>query len=176
MAESYYEGKTPPTSCDTSDLRDAAEQIIPEYLRAMDELAFHRALEAAWRLVSAVDRYIVAREPWKHFKEHGADSALARVIWNCLEALRIAFVMVAPVMPKIASEGLSRIGGNESDIGAEALSWGRLENGVPLRSGDALFPVIDAAAFLETKKMEETKPPVEATEAAPPDLAKISID
>jgi len=182
MAESYFEGKTPPTSCDTSDLRDAAEQIIPEYLRAMDELAFHRALEAAWRLVSAIDRYIVAREPWKHFKEHGADDALSRVIWNCLEALRVAFVMVAPVMPKIASEGLTRIGANESDIGAEALSWGRLETGVPLRGGDALFPVIDAAVYLE-KKMEEKSvgqapPPVavEATEAAPPDLAKISID
>jgi len=182
MAESYFEGKTPPTSCDTSDLRDAAEQIIPEYLRAMDELAFHRALEAAWRLVSAIDRYIVAREPWKHFKEHGADDALSRVIWNCLEALRVAFVMVAPVMPKIASEGLTRIGANESDIGAEALSWGRLETGAPLRGGDALFPVIDAAVYLE-KKMEEKSvgqapPPVavEATEAAPPDLAKISID
>jgi len=92
--------------------------------------------------------------------------------------------MVAPVMPKIASEGLLRIGGNDSDIGAEALSWGRLATGAPLRTGDALFPVIDAAVFLE-KKMEETKsggqtpPPVAvepATEAAPPDAAKISID
>jgi methionyl-tRNA synthetase len=184
MADTYFEGKTPPTPCATNDLRDAADQIIPEYLKAMDELAFHRALEAAWRLVSAIDRYIVAREPWKHFKEHGADSSLARIIWNCLEALRIAFVMVAPVMPKIASEGLTRIGGNDSDIGAEALSWGRLETGVPLRSGDALFPVIDSAAYLE-KKMEETKsvgqapPPVAVeptTEATPPDLAKISID
>jgi len=176
MADSYFAGKTPPTSCDSSELREAAEQIIPEYLKAMDELAFHRALEAAWRLVSAIDRYIVAREPWKHFKERGADESLSRVIWNCLEALRIAFVMVAPVMPKIASEGLLRIGGNDSDIGAEALSWGRLETGAPLRSGDALFPVIDSAAYLE-KKMEETKPPVEpTTEATPPDVAKISID
>jgi methionyl-tRNA synthetase len=175
MADSYFEGKTPRIPCPTNDLRDAADQIIPEYLKAMDELAFHRALEAAWRLVSAIDRYIVAREPWKHFKEQGADAALSRIIWNCLEALRIAFVMVAPVMPTIASEGLTRIGGNASDIGAEALSWGRLENGVPLRSGDALFPVIDSAVFLE-KKMEETKPPVETTEAAPPDLAKITID
>ncbi|HJW93297.1 MAG TPA: methionine--tRNA ligase subunit beta, partial [Thermoanaerobaculia bacterium] len=167
------EGKTPPLPCDDNELKTAAEQIVPEYLKAMDELAFHRALEAAWRLVSAIDRYIVAREPWKHFKENGADNALARIIWNCLEALRIAFVMVAPVMPQIAAEGLSRIG-SDGDFTSSALAWGCLPNGVPLRSGDALFPVIDAAAFLE-KKMEPT-PPVETTEAAPPDLAKISID
>ena len=63
MAESYFGGKTPPIPCDDSELKTAAEQIVPEYLKAMDELAFHRALEAAWRLVSAVDRYIVAHEP-----------------------------------------------------------------------------------------------------------------
>jgi methionyl-tRNA synthetase len=177
MAESYFDGKTPPVPCDDNDLRTAALQIIPEYLKAMDELAFHRALEAAWRLVSAIDRYIVAREPWKHFKERGADEALSRVIWNCLESLRVAFVMVAPVMPSIAAEGLARIGA-DVDITSGALTWGRLPNDAPLRVGEALFPVIDAAAFLE-KKMEPTTPvetPVETTEAAPPNLAKISID
>jgi len=172
MAESYFEAKTPPVPCDGNELKTAAEQIVPEYLRAMDELSFHRALEAAWRLVSAIDRYIVARETWKHFKEHGADSALARTIWNCLESLRIAFVMVAPVMPSIAAEGLSRIGA-DVDISADALSWGRLPNDVALRPGDALFPVIDADKFLE-KKMDT--PPIQTTEAAPPDLEKISID
>jgi len=176
MAESYFGAKTPPIPCDDSELKTAAEQIVPEYLKAMDELAFHRALEAAWRLVSAVDRYIVAHEPWKHFKEKGADDALARIIWNCLEALRLAFVMAAPVMPKIASEGLSRIGGDPSDIGAAALSWGRLSNDAPLRGGEALFPVIDSAAYLEKKMDTPVTPPIQTTEAAPPDLEKITID
>ena len=190
MSESYFDGKTPPARCETSELRDAADQIIPEYLKAMDDLSFARALEATWRLVSAIDRYIVAREPWKHFKESGADQALSRILWNCLEALRIAFVMVAPVMPKIAAEGLSRIGANPNDIGTDALAWGRLETGVALRAGESLFPVIDAAKYLETKMEEKnagqapspgvgqapSPVPVETTEAAPPDLAKITID
>jgi len=186
MAETYFEGKTPPVSCDDNDLKAAAEKTIPEYLRAMDEWAFQRALESAWRLVSAVDRYIVAREPWKHFKEKGADETLSRVLWNCLEALRIAFVMAAPFMPTTSREGLSRLGGDPSAIGGDTLRWGLLPNGAPLRGGDGLFPVIDAANYIGgTKKVEEKKdeaaaaaapPPIETTQAAPPDLAKISID
>jgi methionyl-tRNA synthetase len=80
------------------------------------------------------------------------------------------------VMPKIASEGLSRIGGDPSDIGAAALSWGRLPNDAPLRAGEALFPVIDSAAYLEKKMDTPVTPPIQTTEAAPPDLEKITID
>jgi methionyl-tRNA synthetase len=185
MAETYFGGRTPPTPCDDNELKVAAEALIPDYLRAMEELAFQRALEIAWRLVSAVDRYIVAREPWKHFKEKGADEGLSRVLWNCLEALRIVFVMVAPIMPSTSRKGLSRLGGDAEAIGAAELAWGRLPNGAPLPSGDSLFPTIDAAAYIgEKKPVEETKPApppaaqpnIETTQAAPPDAAKIGID
>jgi methionyl-tRNA synthetase len=192
MASTYFDGKTPPVPCDDNDLLRASREIVPEYLRSMDEMAFQRALEAAWRLVSAVDRYIVAREPWKHFKERGADEALSRVLWNCLEALRIVFVMVAPFMPATAAEGLVRIGSDADAIGADDLAWGGLPNNTLLSGGDALFPTIDSAAYVgaereaavaqkagEPKTMEEPKPtppPVETTQAAPPDIAKITID
>jgi methionyl-tRNA synthetase len=183
MAETYFGGKTPPTPCDDNELKVAAETLVPEYLRAMDELAFQRALETAWRLVSAVDRYIVAREPWKHFKEKGADEGLSRVIWNCLEALRIVFVMVAPIMPSTAREGLSRIGSSPDAIGVDDLAWGRLPNEAPLKGGDSLFPTIDANAYIgKSKPVEETKPapppPPAAAETAapPPDVPKIGID
>jgi methionyl-tRNA synthetase len=191
MAATYFDGKTPPVACDDNDLRNAAKELVPEYLRAMDELSFHRALDIAWRLVSAVDRYIVTREPWKMFKQTGGDDALSRVLWNCLEALRVVFVMAAPMMPATAAEGLRRIGADPNAIGGDELTWGRLPNGAPLVVGDGLFPTIDAAAYVgaktgETKTMEETKtkeeaaapagPPVETTQAAPPDLARITIE
>src|SRR5205807_8007263 len=129
----------------------------------------------------------------KHFKERGADETLSRVIWNCLEALRIVFVMVAPFMPATAAEGLVRIGSDADAIGADDLAWGGLPNNTLLSGGDSLFPTIDSAAYVgaereaavaqqagdSKKKMEETKPtppPVETTQAAPPDLAKITID
>lgn len=215
MSDTYFGGQTPPTPCDDNDLQKLAKDIVPEYLRAMDELSFHRALEAVWRLVAAIDAYIVSREPWTRFKKNGPDDDLSRILWNCLETLRIAWVMVAPFMPASAREALSRLGADPDAIGHTELTWGRLPNDAPLRAADPIFPRIDATAYIgeraaggdkrpgEPKRVtEETKPtqplsaaspaiaaataaaapaapaaaPIETTQAAPPDLAKITID
>src|SRR6185503_19038505 len=61
MSDSYFNGKTPPVSCDDNDLRRTAEAVVPEYLREMDDLAFQRALDAVWKLVTATNGYIVAK-------------------------------------------------------------------------------------------------------------------
>src|SRR5712691_11722758 len=100
MSDSYFGGKTPPVACEDNELLRAAQMLVPEYLTEMDDLAFHRALDVAWKLLVAINGYIVGSEPWKHFKEHGADESLSRVIWNTLEALRIVCVRSRPSCPQ----------------------------------------------------------------------------
>ena len=173
MSDSYFGGKTPPVPCDDSELLRAAQILVPEYLTEMDDLAFHRALEVAWKLLVAINGYIVGREPWKHFKEHGADESLSRVIWNTLEALRIVCVMVAPFMPTAMREALGRIGADPDDIDRQAFEWGGLPKGAPVRVTEPLFPRVDAAAYIGGTM---SNPPIETTQAVPPDLTKISID
>jgi methionyl-tRNA synthetase len=175
MTETYFGGKTPPTPCNDNDLLRAAQALIPDYLRSMDDLAFHRALDSAWKLLVAINAYIVAKEPWKKFKETGADEGLSRVLWNVLEALRIVLVMIAPVMPKTVADALARIGADANAIGAAELAWGRLPNGAPIRAGESLFPRIDIPAYMGGNTVSEG-PPIETTQAVPPDRAKISID
>jgi methionyl-tRNA synthetase len=173
MSESYFGGKTPPTSSDDNDLIRAARELAPEFLRAMDEYAFQRALDNVWRLLVAVNGYIVANEPWKKFKESGSDATLSRVIWNALESLRISWVMLAPFMPTLTRDALARLGGDPDQIGVDALQWGGLPNNAPIRVGESIFPRIDTAAYIGGTM---SNPPIETTQAAPPDLAKISID
>jgi methionyl-tRNA synthetase len=175
MSDTYFGGKTPPTPCDDNDLLRASKLAVPDYLAAMDEYAFGRALDAAWRLLVAINGYIVAREPWKMFKESGADESLSRVIWNSLEALRIVWVMVAPFMPATTSEALARLGANRDGINASDLEWGGLANSVPVRVTDPIFPRADATQYIGGEKVEQV-PPQEATQAAAPDMEKISID
>jgi methionyl-tRNA synthetase len=174
MSDTYFGGKTPPTPCDDNDLLRTSRTVVPEYLRAMDDFAFQRALEAAWRLLVAVNGYIVSKEPWKMYKESGADEALSRVIWNTLEAQRIVWVMAAPFMPASAREAFARLGADPDKISQDALVWGGLPNGVPVRAADPIFPRIDSAAYIGGSGM--SNPPIETTQAAPPDLAKISIE
>src|SRR5688572_8046843 len=59
MSDSYFDGRTPPQTCGVNELRDKVEQVVPQYLKYMDDLAFSRALESAWELVTAIDGYIV---------------------------------------------------------------------------------------------------------------------
>ena len=184
MSDSYFTGKTPPIPCENNDLLRASQALVPQYLRQMDELAFNRALETAWELVVAINSYIVTREPWKHHKEKGADETLSRIIWNCLEALRIVWVMVAPFMPGSTREALARLGADPDRIGVADLAWGGLPNNVPVTVADPIFPRADVAQYIGgDKNVEENKPaepqappPIETTQAAPPGLAKISID
>jgi methionyl-tRNA synthetase len=194
MSDSYFGGKTPPVPCPDNDLIRAAKQAVPEYTAAMDEYAFGRALDAAWRLLVAINGYIVAREPWKMFKESGADETLSRVIWNSLEALRIVWVMMAPFMPATTQEALSRLGSDPDAIAAGDLEWGGLPNGTPVRVTDPIFPRADTSLYIGGAKVEEKSsdgmsaesaqtdspspaaPAQETTQAAAPDMAKISID
>jgi methionyl-tRNA synthetase len=198
MSDSYFGGRTPPTPCADNELRTVALRVVPAYLKHMDELAFQRALDDAWELLVSINSYIVSHEPWKRFKDNGADPALARILWNTLEALRIVWTMVAPVMPKSSREALTRLGADPDRIGGDALEWGLLPNDAPVRVADPIFPRADAAAYIgEPKKMDETPkpetntapaaevaatqppqsgPPIETTQAMPPGVAKISID
>ncbi|HEX6179483.1 MAG TPA: methionine--tRNA ligase, partial [Thermoanaerobaculia bacterium] len=176
MSSDYFGGKTPHTTCDDNELLRTAKAVVPRYLQHMDDLAFQRAIESAWELVVAINSYIVAREPWKHFKEKGADESLSRVIWNSLESLRIVWVMMAPFMPATTREALVRLGADPDRIDGAALEWGGLPANVPVRVTDPIFPRVDVAQYIGEKKMEQTPPPIETTQAAPPGLAKVTID
>ncbi|HYI08055.1 MAG TPA: methionine--tRNA ligase [Thermoanaerobaculia bacterium] len=199
MSAAYFDGKTPPERCMVNDLRDAAERVVPQYLRHMDELSFQRALDSVWELLNEINSYIVTREPWKRFKDSGANGALSRILWDTLEALRIVWVMMAPFMPASTAVALQRLGADPGRIGKRDMSWGGLDAGVAVQVADPIFPRIDAAQYIGEPKMEETRPetaaqaapaatpaaaetpaqagpPIETTQAMPPDVAKISID
>jgi methionyl-tRNA synthetase len=198
MSDTYFGGKTPPEKCFANDLRDKAEEVVPQYLKHMDDLAFQRALEAVWELLNEINSYIVTREPWKRFKQNGADGALARILWDTLEALRIVWVMMAPFMPGSTREALARLGAKPDAIGRDALKWGRLDTDAPVCVADPIFPRADLAHYIGGVKVEENKneaaapaaetvpapaqeqapagPPLETTQAVPPDVARIAID
>jgi len=192
MADTYFGGKTPPQRCFTNELMNKANAVVPAYLKHMDDLAFQRAIETAWELLTEINSYIVTREPWKHFKENGADEALARILWNTLEALRIVWVMLAPFLPGSTPEALARLGADPKRTGAADLAWGGLAANAPLRVADPIFPRADLTQYIGGNKVAEEQkpaapaaeattpeavtPPMETTQAAPPGLAKISIN
>ncbi len=111
----------------------------------MHNLDYAGALDATWDLVKAANRYIEDSAPWNLAKAEDTRPRLAAVIYNALEAVRIAALFTAPVMPTTSAEVWRRLGladiGAITDLAAEA-AWGRLPVGSPVEKGEPLFPRI----------------------------------
>jgi methionyl-tRNA synthetase len=159
MARRYFDGKTPPEACEDSTLRDAAETAVRRYLEAMDGYEFQRALDAVWELLTAVDGYVNETAPWAIAKAEGVGSTrLRHVLYNCLEALRLAAVMVGPVMPATAARLLSQLGAPAEGVSDDALRWGGLGVNRTLGEEGVLFPRADVEAFFAEVKVGNEKP------------------
>ncbi|HEY9420941.1 MAG TPA: methionine--tRNA ligase, partial [Thermoanaerobaculia bacterium] len=72
LSRNAFNGMTPPEICSDNPLAPVAMQAVREYRKAMEDLAFSRALESLWRVLDETSQYIVSREPWKLIKTEGA--------------------------------------------------------------------------------------------------------
>ncbi len=124
-------------------LRDHAVEALPRRLHeAMDQFAFHRALEAIWGLVAALNGYIDARKPWELLRRPAARAELERVLYVLAESLRVLGIVLAPFLPDAAAK-IRRALGQEGEPSLADLAWGRLPAGVPVGKLSGLFPRVE---------------------------------
>jgi len=146
-------GSSPPEPCEDNEILAAAGRARRDWRAAMDDSAFHRALEAVWALLSAINGYIVSREPWKVRKEDGASARLSRILYAAAEGVRLAAALLSPFMPATSRKIFGTLGAPARDPVLSDLEWGRLPVGAPLPGGEALFPRADAAAYLQKEEV-----------------------
>src|SRR5262249_15511984 len=99
MAHRYRQGRLSPTGAGTDQFPRLAEQIAADYRRAMDNFALHEAAAAAYRLIDAANEYIAATAPWALAKDAAAADRLTQVLFDAAEAIRLAAVLLTPIMP-----------------------------------------------------------------------------
>jgi methionyl-tRNA synthetase len=87
-----------------------AEGCVREYRAAMDRFSLDAACRQAFRLVDATNEYIAASEPWSLAKRPDGQPAVDEVLWTANEALRVAAILLSPVMPGSSDEILRRVG------------------------------------------------------------------
>jgi len=151
MTEKYLDGESPAanTSDDGSEecvkLKDFAGDLPGAYETAMRRLDYVAALEATWDLVKQTNKYIELSMPWNLAKAQETRERLEAVMYNALEAVRIAALFTASVMPETSAEVWRRLGLGDihavTDLATEA-QWGRLPMGSRVTKGDPLFPRI----------------------------------
>jgi methionyl-tRNA synthetase len=164
MITRYFRGEVPYPSAgvarQASDgaITEAAGRVIAECNALFDQYQFSRALEVAWGLVAAVDKYIVENEPWVLGEKQDEDSRarLATVLYTSAEALRIVTALVHPVIPEATAKIWAQLGlGDIRTFPLADLKWGQLELGTKLGTVAAVFPRADKSAIERMQKMEE---------------------
>ncbi len=116
--------------------------------RAVDNIAPHEALKAAWRFVRKANAYVEEVTPWTLAKDDQQSRRLEVVLYNLAESLRLISLMVSAATPRAAQELWGRLGleGPLEDTRLTADgAWGGLSGGLRVRTGDPLWPRLDAA-------------------------------
>jgi methionyl-tRNA synthetase len=176
MINRYFKGEVPYPSPGASKtaadgaIAETARKTIREFGVLFDQFQFSRALELAWALVAAVDKYIVENEPWAlgEKQDEESRSRLATVLYTAAEALRIATALAYPVMPDATAKIWTQMGlGDIKKLDLNELTWGQLPLGTKLGDVQPVFPRADKSAIERMQKMEEDQRIPGASEPAP---------
>ena len=119
-----------------------APVVTAAYERADEawrRIAPSEALDATWQVIRETNAALEAAEPWR--AEPGP--AVDAVLGDALEALRVVAVLAQPAVPGACAEVWRRIGlpGSPADQRLpEAAAWGGYPGGLPVLTGEPLFP------------------------------------
>jgi len=145
MAEKYRGGRLVPAGS-PGRLADVARQSVDDYRREMDAFALEGGAAAAFRIVDAANEYIAETEPWALAREAANADRLSQVLFDVAEAVRIAAILLTPIMPHSSAEILRRVGAGYRAVHLDDAVW-RNEGERLVVKGEALWPRSDKAGL-----------------------------
>src|SRR5579884_4231644 len=141
-------------------IKEHALNAIQEFSQHFDEFQFSRALEAAWTLVGAVNKYLVDEEPWIVAEKEGEENKarLATILYTAAEALRIVTALAHPVLPESTAKIWAQLGlGEISKFNLAELKWAQLPLGGKLGKVEPVFPRADKTFIERMHQMEQER-------------------
>ena len=159
MDHKYFDGKImAPTAAEPVDeeLKAVALAMPAKVEKKMDGLHVADAIDEIFVLLRRANKYIDETTPWVLAKDPAKADRLGTVLYNLLEAIRFAAIMLEAYLPQTAEKILKQL--NVENAGVESLSeFGGMPVGGTVGTAEILFNRIDAK-----KKLEE----IEAAKAA----------
>ena len=132
-----------PTALNEDDraLLAAADGLLERVRTHFDAQAMHLALEAIWRVLGAANKYFSDQQPWvlRKSDDAGDQERFGTVLYTTVEVVRIAALLVQPVMPDSAATLLDLIGQPADARSFDAIAT-RLRPGTALPAPTGVFP------------------------------------
>ena len=152
MVGRYFDGTLPgcAAAAEGADaLREAAAHAVSRAAAGYESLDLEAAGGAGIDLVRAIDGFIESTQPFKLAKQEGKLGEVGTILHTAGEALRIASVLLWPIIPGKIETLWSRIGCSRysNEIASrsagwfeKSTAWGGLADGTVVVKGEALFP------------------------------------
>jgi len=184
-----YRGGVIPTGASPDGMPSAAQQTIDGVRAAFEAFQFSLGITLVWASLTVLDKLIVEAGPWMLAKtevsQPRAKDLLDGILYTTAESLRIAAVLLYPVLPESTQKIWRQLGMTEplESVRLDTLAWGQLPPGQKIGEIAPVFPRIDAVPAIEKMKELEVRVTEEqnvmmgkASAAAPPASDRISID
>ena len=158
------------------ELKTLAAEVIAAYEKQMDKFQFSNALNEGFRLLDRANKYIDETTPWILAKSEETMPRLLTVMKNLCECIRIAAILIQPVMPDSSKAILDLLNVPESGRTWDAKCYCADADAVwTTTTGTPLFPRIDMEKELAALE-ELSKPAKPALEIEPYSQENVDFD
>lgn len=123
------------------DLIDTASNLYKLVDEKMNNLRASEALEDIFELLRKCNKYIDDTTPWILAKDEAKKGRLNTVLYNLLESIRIATVLLQPFIPSTTEKIFNQLNCDVKSY-ETAKTFGNLKLGTKLNSPEQLFPRI----------------------------------
>ena len=145
MVTRYTDGVIPKSTVnetEENELQTLWSETAAKVIELGEGFQFHQSLEETFQFIRAINRYVELRAPWKLAKsEESEDHALLETSLAMIaEGLRLASVVLSPVMPGVSGKILSLLGSQPVHVFEGNLDWDFRLNGKTVGEKIILFP------------------------------------
>lgn len=151
MVSKYFGGVIP----SSSKIEDADKELIELALSTplkveekMNTLRVADALDEIWTLLRRSNKYIDETEPWNIAKDENKKDRLGTVLYNLLESIRFAGILLLPFLPDTAQQILAQLNAQKVTVNSLTSFNGTL-SGTKIGEASPLFLRIDAETKLK---------------------------
>ncbi len=153
-------------------LVDQMAESAKNYKSLMDKFRVADAIEEVMVLLRASNKYIDETAPWILAKDESEQDELKTVLYNLLEAIRLATIMLEPIMPTSCAKIFKALGTNATEF--ENLSYKNVAS-YNVEAVEVLFKRLDVKEVMSAVAEKEAAKEVKA-EPVKPSKPEITID
>jgi len=178
MSNKYFKGAVENTNCKEAvddELINLALDTPKRVEAKMDAMRIGDALDEIFTLLKRCNKYIDETTPWVLGKDESKKERLATVMYNLLESIRFAAVLLQPFLPETAEKILNMLNTHERSL--ESLeTFGNFNSNKVIEKPTILFARIDEKEMMEKINADLAKPEPVKEEVKEEKVPEITFD